>query len=86
MKLNGLQVFAPVNPDSFDEFQVPIEVLIDFRCEHRDFERLVPQTDATMHYDKFNRLRLRDNLTAMSASSSKDRDHLRHQTVRSHSP
>ncbi|KDQ20607.1 hypothetical protein BOTBODRAFT_124283 [Botryobasidium botryosum FD-172 SS1] len=89
MKLSGLQAFAPVNSECFDaraQYAVPVEVLIDFRCEHRDFERLVPQTDATMSYDKFNRLRLRDNLTTMSTSPSKEhdqnRDHLRNQTDR----
>jgi hypothetical protein len=65
---------------------VPLEVLIDLRCESNDFDRLVPQTDATFHYDKFNRLRLRNNVTSAARgsteSSAPNRDHhLQDQTV-----
>ncbi|KAF9055459.1 hypothetical protein BDZ89DRAFT_1056032 [Hymenopellis radicata] len=62
--LSGLQTFAPTAV-SRDYGCVPLEVLIDFRCESDDFDRLVPQTDATFHYDKFNRLRLRNNVTSV---------------------
>jgi hypothetical protein len=62
---------------------VPLEVLIDLRCESNDFDRLVPQTDATFHYDKFNRLRLHNNVTSamLPPSKSDARDHLQDQTV-----
>ncbi|KAI6105796.1 hypothetical protein F5141DRAFT_1189568 [Pisolithus sp. B1] len=45
------------------EGPVPLEVLIDYRCESDAFDRMVPQTNATGHYDRFNRLRLRTNIT-----------------------
>ncbi|KAF8913997.1 golgi-body localization protein domain-containing protein [Gymnopilus junonius] len=64
--LSGLQAFAPTNvraPIDADG-PVPLEVLIDLRCESDVFERLVPQTEAIFHYDKFNRLRLRNNITS----------------------
>jgi len=35
--------------------RVPLEVLVDLKCESNEFDRLVPQTDAMFHYDKFNR-------------------------------
>lgn len=66
---------------------VPLEVLIDLRCESNEFDRLVPQTDATFHYDKFNRLRLRNNVTSVIARASVDDtalvndNHLQDQTV-----
>ncbi|KAJ7507924.1 golgi-body localization protein domain-containing protein [Mycena galericulata] len=66
--LSGLQTFSPASADYSGDGCVPLEVLIDFRCESNDFERLVPQTDATFHYDKFNRLRLRNNVTSVVRS------------------
>ncbi|KAJ7764981.1 golgi-body localization protein domain-containing protein [Mycena maculata] len=66
--LSGLQTFSPASKDYVGDGCVPLEVLIDFRCESNDFERLVPQTDATFHYDKFNRLRLRNNVTSVVRS------------------
>ncbi|KAF7331891.1 hypothetical protein MKEN_00069400 [Mycena kentingensis (nom. inval.)] len=67
--LSGLQTFSPASADYSGDGCVPLEVLIDFRCESKDFERLVPQTDATFHYDKFNRLRLRNNVTSVVRSN-----------------
>lgn len=50
-------------------------MLVDYRCECNDFDRLVPQTQATFHYDKFNRNRPR-------ASTSVDvPSHIAHQMV-----
>ena len=64
---------------------VPLEVLIDLRCASNYFDRLVPQTDAILHYDKFNRLRLRNNATAATRSSTDSEDevhnHLHSQNV-----
>ncbi|KAJ7638917.1 golgi-body localization protein domain-containing protein [Roridomyces roridus] len=68
--LSGLQTFSPASPDYSGDGCVPLEVLIDFRCESNDFERLVPQTNATFNYDKFNRLRLRNNVTSVVRSES----------------
>lgn len=84
--LSGLQTFALILASVVDTF-VALEVLIDFRCESDLFDRLVPQTDATLHYDKFNRLRLRNNLrSAVSRTSTnagaKNENHLSDQTVR----
>lgn len=77
-------MFQPVAGSSADH--LPLEVFIDFRCESRDFDRLVPQTNATLRYDKFNRLRLRNDVTTVAVSSGGgDMDmveHLLHETVR----
>ncbi|KAJ7179036.1 golgi-body localization protein domain-containing protein [Mycena filopes] len=83
--LSGLQTFSPSSPDYCGDGCVPLEVLIDFRCESNDFERLVPQTDATFHYDKFNRLRLRNNVTSVVRSAPEkpglgNHNHLHDQT------
>ncbi|PPQ99072.1 hypothetical protein CVT24_003632 [Panaeolus cyanescens] len=92
--LSGLQIFAPTHVAASLDGSVPLEVLIDLRCESRSFERLVPQAEATFHYDKFNRLRLRNNLTSGTArasdhsSGSNEDTHLRDQTdlIRVHVP
>ena len=87
--LSGLQAFAPTNlksPTSADG-SVPLEVLIDLRCESEAFERLVPQTEAIFHYDKFNRLRLRNNTTSAATKPTTQEpgavsdSHLQDQTV-----
>ncbi|KAJ6628726.1 golgi-body localization protein domain-containing protein [Mycena sp. CBHHK59/15] len=83
--LSGLQTFSPASVDYSGDGCVPLEVLIDFRCESNDFERLVPQTDATFHYDKFNRLRLRNNVTSVVKSAPEkpglgNHNHLHDQT------
>ncbi|KAG6831126.1 hypothetical protein H0H92_012551 [Tricholoma furcatifolium] len=91
--VNGLQAFSPSSSASSDTACVPFEVLIDLRCESAIFDQLVPQTDAIFHYDKFNRLRLRNNVTsvkrACSESDSSARDnHLQDETdlIRVHIP
>ncbi|KDQ64599.1 hypothetical protein JAAARDRAFT_145519 [Jaapia argillacea MUCL 33604] len=78
--LTGLQAFYPCDGGRRDEGCVPLEVLVDLRCESKDFDRLVPQTDATFRYDKFNRLRLRNNLTSIAPTSDPGNSHLQHQT------
>lgn len=88
--LSGLQTFAPTKISLSNDGCLPLEVLIDFRCETSDFDRLVPQTDATFHYDKFNRLRLRNNVTSVGVVREHGADdrghtqtsHLQDQTVR----
>lgn len=84
----GLQSFSPVRPEVSGDGSVPLEVLVDLQCESNDFDRLVPQTDATFHYDKFNRLRLHNNVTAPLRASVKKSDlsdhHLQDQTVCDH--
>ena len=80
--LAGLQTFipTPLCPSRHDG--IPLEILLDLRAESREFERLVPQTDATFRYDKFNRLRLRNNISSVTAQSEDNpNSHLQHQTV-----
>ncbi|OBZ70295.1 hypothetical protein A0H81_09960 [Grifola frondosa] len=83
--LNGLQTFSPSATNTSGEGYVPLEVLIDLRCENSAFDRLVPQTDATFQYDKFNRLRLRNNVTSVTQGQQ---HHLQNQTdlIRLHVP
>lgn len=65
LSLDSLQAFQPSKECRFLEsarhgsgfVYVPLETFIDLRYETRDFDRIVPQTDATMHYDKFNKVR-----------------------------
>lgn len=82
-------MFSPTNAVLQNRLRVPLEVLIDLRCESDEFERLVPQTDATFHYDKFNRLRLRSDITSepsahpsLDTTPSVSHTHLQDQTVR----
>lgn len=67
--LTGLQAFSPSAINKFGQGVVPLEVLIDLKCGTNFFDRLVPQTDATLQYDKFNRLRLRSNLNSVTRKS-----------------
>lgn len=61
-----------------------MEVLIDLRAESKDFSRLVPQTNATFRYDKFNRLRLHNNVTSVVVNSADQlNSHLQHHMVSS---
>jgi hypothetical protein len=58
---------------------VPLEVLVDLRCESREFDRIVPPTDASFNYDKFNALR--NGVVSASITTDKSQEHLLHQTV-----
>lgn len=79
MDLSGLQTFAPLGLATSG---IPIELLVDLRCESDDFDCLVPQTDAKIRYDKFNRLRLRNSITSSVTKTSAEKDsHLQDQTV-----
>lgn len=88
MSLDGLQTFCPVDLASCGNGCVPLEVLIDYRCESDSFDRIVPQTNATCQYDRFNRLRLRNNVTSVTRSVSDNEHrrgkyaHLQNETVR----
>ncbi|KAF5390524.1 hypothetical protein D9757_002702 [Collybiopsis confluens] len=70
--LSGMQTFAPTFKVDSGDGCVPLEVLIDLRCESDAFERLVPQTDASFQYDKFNQLRLRNSVTSAVARKSSE--------------
>lgn len=89
--VTGLQTFSPSASNKSGDEYVPLEVLIDLRCENSQFDRLVPQTDASLQYDKFNRLRLRTNAASLTRSihdANHPHDHLQNHTdlVRVHVP
>ncbi|TBU45037.1 golgi-body localization protein domain-containing protein [Dichomitus squalens] len=86
--LTGLQTFSPSATNTSGKDYVPLEVLVDLRADNSDFDRLVPQTDATFQYDKFNRLRLRNDTTAVAKSVEHKHAHLQNQTdlIRVHVP
>ncbi|KAF8528944.1 golgi-body localization protein domain-containing protein [Hysterangium stoloniferum] len=79
--IDNLQMFQPTSGSVADH--LPLEVFLDVKCESRDFERLVPQTRATLRYDKFNRLRLRNDVTTVAISAENGGramvDHLSHE-------
>ena len=72
--ITGLQAFSPSAINTSGQGVVPLEVLIDLKCGTNFFDRLVPQTDATIQYDKFNRLRLQNNVNSMARRSSDSYD------------
>lgn len=85
--MTGLQTFSPSASNKSGDEYVPLEVLIDLRCENSQFDRLVPQTDASLQYDKFNRLRLRTNAASLTRSihdANHPHDHLQNHTVSIH--
>lgn len=83
--ITGLQAFSPSAINKSGQGVVPLEVLIDLKCGTNFFDRLVPQTDATLQYDKFNRLRLRNNVNSVTRRSTDSYDqtsnHLESQNV-----
>ncbi|KAI9001069.1 golgi-body localization protein domain-containing protein [Trametes punicea] len=86
--LTGLQTFSPSATNVSGKEYVPLEVLIDLRADNGNFDRLVPQTDATFQYDKFNRLRLRNDVTSVAKNAQHTHAHLQNQTdlIRLHVP
>ncbi|KAG8682942.1 hypothetical protein FRC09_016416, partial [Ceratobasidium sp. 395] len=87
--LSGLQIFSPSrargHTANSTPYEVPLEVLLDLRCESNDFDRLVPQTEATLQYDKFNRLRLHNKVTSdtvVPSGEQNSNDHLQMQNDR----
>ncbi|KAF8314787.1 hypothetical protein DL93DRAFT_2227867 [Clavulina sp. PMI_390] len=85
-QVHRMQVFSPseLHALTFDQsYNVPLEVLVDNRCEHGDFHRLLPHTDVKIHYDKFNRLRLRSEASMTIADGVADMSsHLKTHTDR----
>lgn len=60
---------------------LPLEALVDMHGHARDFERIVPHTNATLYYDKFNKLRLSDSSRSVSTfrrDGKPVQDHLHH--------
>ena len=74
-------MFAPSKTSSTKDECVPVEVLVDFKCESNDFDRLVPQTEATIRYDRFNRLRLRGSTKVLDPFPDPSNIHLKFQSV-----
>lgn len=88
--LDGLQAFHPTPRTVMYSHRarhagcaisVPLETLIDVRQETQDFARIVSRTDASIRYDKFNRLRLHDSSRPVYGDTDRSdasTDHLRH--------
>ncbi len=78
--LRGLQSFHPVHNlrDAPTLKFLPLEVLLDTKGTSADFDRVISRTNAALHYDKFNHLRLRN---AMDAEEEGRSEHLRHHQV-----
>ncbi|PWN26691.1 hypothetical protein BDZ90DRAFT_232818 [Jaminaea rosea] len=84
--LDGLQAFYPSDEQSLAQSRtqlvyVPLETLVDLKLQTKDFDRIVSRTDASLRYDKFNRLRLNDSTRPLAAdldSADPAVDHLRH--------
>ncbi|KAN0066097.1 Protein SABRE [Thecaphora frezii] len=87
--LDGLQCFHPTGssrfPQSLDggirSLSVPLETLIDLKYQTNDFDRIVPRTNASVFYDKFNKLRLSDSsktVASLDANGEPKYDHLYH--------
>ena len=67
-----------------ERLTVPLEMLVDYRCEHRGFRRLLPHAEASVQYDKFNRLRLRsEGAEGLETNPDPKYDYIRTQTVSS---
>ena len=84
MSLDGLQTLCPTDSDPGGS--VPLEALLDYRCESNSFDHIVPQTNVNCQYDRFNRLRLRNNVASAAYSKSENmhrerRAHLQNDTV-----
>ncbi|CEH13033.1 Uncharacterized conserved protein [Ceraceosorus bombacis] len=87
--LDGLQAFHPskmcASPTSENfasqSATVPLETLLDLKYETSDFARVAPSTDASVQYDKFNKLRLNDSAHPVASdpdSPGSATDHLIH--------
>ncbi|KAF8341580.1 uncharacterized protein EI90DRAFT_2847225, partial [Cantharellus anzutake] len=86
VKLTGLQVFAPndqvLDPTLQDSLVVPLEVIVDYRYDHDGFSRLLSQSDGTLHYDKFNRLRVQNGALSHLHNITEVSEHIRNYTDR----
>lgn len=84
--LDNLQCYHPnahINSKASkgDIVALPLESLVDMHGHARYFERIVPHTNATMYYDKFNKLRLSDSSRSVSTFRKDGKpvqDHLHH--------
>ncbi len=79
--LRGLQGFYPNKPylDGDSHVSVPLEVMLDSKSYSPDFDRVIAKTDATLRYDKFNQLRIRNNMGNEDLQiQGHGSDHLKH--------
>jgi hypothetical protein len=84
MTLTAMQAFYPADRDQERADFVPLEILLDVRSQTSDFERIIPQTSASLQHDKFNQLRLRNTSRSTQLAcdlTSQDTHHLRHNMV-----
>ncbi|PWZ01312.1 hypothetical protein BCV70DRAFT_158220, partial [Testicularia cyperi] len=87
--LDGLQCFHPSRTCRFLKSAqrrygfvfLPIETMVDVHGHTHDFDRIVPHTDASLYYDKFNKLRLSDSSRSVATFGDDGKplhDHLYH--------
>lgn len=83
--MTDLQAFCPstINDSESGSDFLPLEVMYDTMSVTTDFEKIVPQTNVSLQYDKFNQLRLRNKLRPMLApgADSELSEHLKHHMV-----
>ena len=85
--LTGLQGFYPRRSDDqgerHDRTFVPLEVLLDSKCQSLHFDRVLPKTDGYFHYDKFNQLRLSNDLSVDREQYGQEAlpEHIQHKQV-----
>lgn len=70
MTMTAMQAFYPADRSEEGNGFVPLEILLDIRSQTDDFERIIPQTSASLQYDKFNQLRLRNSARSKRESLS----------------
>ncbi|EFP90962.2 uncharacterized protein PGTG_17234 [Puccinia graminis f. sp. tritici CRL 75-36-700-3] len=88
--VKGFQMFYPCNPSSSSslhpapgdqDFQVPIEVLVDLRLEPWGFDRLIGRCTVNIANDAFNQLRIKRRSAGADGSfSSATQPHLQTST------
>jgi hypothetical protein len=82
--MTALQAFYPTKAgkSACESDFVPLEVMLDSGSHSDDFDRIVPQADVSLQYDKFNQLRLRNKTGSMVVKGDqKINEHLRHHMV-----
>ncbi|UZJ56701.1 hypothetical protein CBS101457_006021 [Exobasidium rhododendri] len=81
-KKEHVALLSPTQQSRLTVFvRVPLETLVDLKYETKEFDRIAPRTNASLHYDKFNKLRLHDSSRPVVADiDSQDPaiDHLRY--------
>lgn len=68
-----------------DPLVVPLEIMVDYRYDHDGFSRLLSQSNGTLQYDKFNRLRVQNGAMSHLINTNDVSEHIRNHTVRARS-